>query len=81
VGRRRRRKEVKIIKRKLPKYFICPKCGGRSVEVRVNEPGTLARVQCSGCGLIGENIPVFKSDQHVDVYCRFNDLFYSGKIG
>ncbi len=80
MGRRRRRKTIKIVKRKLPKYFVCPRCGARSVKVTLNETGASAKVQCSQCGLSGE-VEVSGPLHPVDIYCKFSDLFYAGRIG
>ena len=79
MGRRRRRKVVKIVKRTLPKIFTCPRCGGRSVKVTVNQAERKARVACSLCGLSAE-LPAPPSSQPVDIYCRFSDLFYERKL-
>jgi len=78
LGRRRKRKTIKIVKKKLPKYFVCPRCGARSVVVVVE--GEMAKVKCSQCGL-SANLQIVGPSHPVDIYCRFSDLFYAGKIG
>ncbi|WP_309492331.1 hypothetical protein [Candidatus Hecatella orcuttiae] len=79
MGRRRRKKVVKIIKRTLPKFFICPRCGGRSIHVTISPGEGNASVRCSLCGLTGE-VPAPPGSQPVDVYCKFSDMFYARKI-
>lgn len=80
MGRRRRRKVVKVVKKKLPKYFVCPRCGAHAVKVVMGEIGSVAKVQCSQCGLVGE-IQITGPSHPIDIYCKFSDLFYSGQIG
>lgn len=77
---RRRRKVVKVIKRGLPKVFLCPKCGSQSVSVRVRRPEAKAAVTCGSCGLSAE-VDAGLREQPVDLYCRFTDKFYGGAIG
>jgi len=79
LGRRRKRKTIKIVKKKLPKYFTCPRCGAHAVKVTLSEIKDKAFVRCGVCGLSSE-IPVTGSTQPVDIYCRFADLFYAGQI-
>jgi len=78
LGRRRRRKVVKVVKKTLPKIFVCPRCGGNSVKVIMGQGGK-AIVKCSICQLSAE-LPVSPTSQPVDLYCQFTDLFYSGKL-
>jgi transcription elongation factor Elf1 len=78
LGRRRRRKVVKIVKKTLPKIFVCPRCGGNSVKVIISSGGK-ALVKCSLCGLNAE-LEAQPNTQPVDLYCRFTDLFYAGKL-
>lgn len=79
MGRRRRRKTIKIVKRTLPKIFTCPRCGGRSVKVTLKQAEGKAHVACSLCGLSAE-LPASPSSQPVDIYCKFSDLFYERKL-
>ncbi|MHC1563856.1 MAG: hypothetical protein ACXQTF_00820 [Candidatus Hecatellaceae archaeon] len=80
MGRRRRRKVVKIVRKTLPKVFVCPRCGARSVKVLMKAGTGKAKVTCSICGLTAE-FPVSPSSQPVDIYCQFSDLFYARKLG
>jgi len=75
---RRRRKVVKLPKKKLPKTFLCPKCGEEAVRV-IMEKAAPAIVMCGKCGLKAE-ISVSPQDQLVDLYCKFTDKFYSGAL-
>ena len=72
---RKRQKVVKIIKRKLPDLFLCPRCGKNTVKVNIDPKHEIARVVCGDCGLTGE----FRTTDRVepiDVYCIFIDQFY-----
>lgn len=76
---RRRRKAVRVVKRRLPKIFACPSCGEDTVRVELHRSSRRAIVQCSACRLAGE-FEVSPVDQIVDIYCKFTDDFYSGRI-
>jgi transcription elongation factor Elf1 len=76
---RRRRKVVRVVKRRLPKIFTCPNCGEDAVRVELHRSSRRAVVQCSACHLAGE-FEVSPANQIVDIYCKFNDDFHSGRI-
>jgi transcription elongation factor Elf1 len=74
---RRRKKVVHIPKKRLPKFFSCPRCGKETVLVEINrEEGGHAVAQCSSCGL-KEEFQVRQAQGEVDVYCMLTDRVYS----
>lgn len=76
LGRRRRR-VVAPIKITLPKFFLCPKCGKKSVRIEMMKEKARALVQCGDCGL-KEEFTIAPHSEPVDIYCKFTDHFYKG---
>jgi transcription elongation factor Elf1 len=72
---RRRRKVVHIPKKRLPKFFSCPKCGKETVRVEIFREEGRAVVGCSSCG-VQEEFPIKIAQGEVDVYCMFTDKVY-----
>jgi transcription elongation factor Elf1 len=72
---RRRRKVVRIPKKRLPKFFSCPKCGKETVRVEIFREEGRAVVGCSSCGL-QEEFPIKPAQGEVDIYCMFTDRVY-----
>jgi transcription elongation factor Elf1 len=76
---RRRKKVVHIPKKKLPKFFSCPRCGKETVRVEITrEDGGHAIVQCSSCGL-KEEFTIRPAQGEVDVYCMLTDSVYGNQ--
>lgn len=73
---RRRRKVVRIPKKRLPRIFLCPKCGDKAVKVTIEKGQGSALVKCGGCGL-KEEFSVSPAMQPIDVYCKFTDSYYA----
>jgi transcription elongation factor Elf1 len=79
MGRRKRRKIVKKVVRKIPKIFICPKCGKQSVFVNINKEENNAYVRCGSCEL-NATVELYLGGEPVDAYNLFVDKYYSGII-
>ena len=76
---RRRRKVVKVVRRRLPELYLCPKCGKNTVKATVNKKKERVAVICSNCGL-NAAYPIDTSMAEVDAYCAFVDAFYRGDV-
>ena len=72
---RRRRKVVKIVKRALPEFYLCPRCGKNTVKATINRKQEQVVVVCGSCGLNA----AFQAQprmEGVDAYCLFVDNYY-----
>lgn len=74
MGRRRRR-VVRIVKKKLPTVFVCPRCGEEAVRVTIAKDTGKATVLCALCNLRNE-FQAHPAAQPIDVYSYFTDVFY-----
>ena len=72
---RRRKKVVHIPKKRLPKFFSCPKCGKETVRVEIFREASRAVAGCSSCGF-QEEFQVKPAQSEVDVYCMLTDRVY-----
>src|SRR6267378_4144395 len=77
MGRRRRR-VVRIVKKKLPTVFVCPRCGEEAVRVSIDKQTGKAIVACAICQLKDE-FQAHPQAQAIDVYSYFTDRFYGVK--
>jgi transcription elongation factor Elf1 len=77
LGRRRRR-VVRIVKKKLPTVFTCPRCGEEAVRVTIDKQTGHATVLCALCQLKDE-FPAHPAAQMIDIYSYFTDRFYGVK--
>src|SRR5207253_4260791 len=75
---RRRRRVVRIVKKKLPTVFTCPRCGEEAVRVTIDKQTGHATVLCALCQLKDE-FPAHPQAQAIDVYSYFTDRFYGVK--
>jgi transcription elongation factor Elf1 len=72
---RRRKKVIRIPKKRLPKFFSCPKCGKETVQVELYREERRAVAGCSSCGF-REDFTVKPAQGEVDVYCMLTDRVY-----
>lgn len=77
MGRRRRR-VIRIVKKKLPTVFVCPRCGEEAVRVTIAKDTGKATVLCALCSLKDE-FQAHPAAQMIDVYSYFADRFYGVK--
>ncbi len=71
MGRRRRR-VVRIVDKKLPTVFMCPRCGEEAVRITIAKDTGKAVVLCAMCQLKDE-FQAHPAAQAIDVYSYFTD--------
>jgi len=72
LGRRRRKKVIKIYKPKIPKVFVCPICGNTSLDIRIDRKKGVGYAKCAICGLEWEtNVKPY--EEKIDIYHRLFD--------
>lgn len=72
---RKRQKVVRIVRRKLPEFYLCPNCGKNTIKVHLHKDKGNTTVICASCGL-RTSFPVTKDLAEVDAYCLFVDKYY-----
>jgi transcription elongation factor Elf1 len=79
MGGRKRKKVVKKVKKTIPKIFVCPNCGGKSLTISINKDeekgGRVAIIKCGRCN-ISDTIEVANIEDTVDAYGKFIDRYY-----
>ncbi len=75
---RRRRKVVRIPKKRLPKVFLCPKCGREAIRVITVKDSNLATVTCGACGL-KDTVQTVPAWAPVDIYSTWADRYYKSE--
>jgi len=78
VGRRRKKKVIKIYKPKIPKVFICPVCGSQSLNIEIDRKHGVAIAKCGICGLEWSTI-VKQYEEKIDIYHRLFDEVIEGE--
>lgn len=73
---RRRRKAVKIVRRRLPEFYLCPRCGKNTVRATIKKKQDKVVVVCGSCGLKA-NFKAGPQIAEVDAYCLFVDGYYN----
>ena len=74
MGRRSRKKVVKVYKPKILKIFTCPVCGSKSLNILIDKKNLKARARCPTCGLDWET-NVKSYEEKIDIYHRLFDEY------
>jgi transcription elongation factor Elf1 len=75
---RRRRKVIHVPKKRLPKIFLCPKCGKEAIRITILTGEQKGAIKCGSCGLTDE-VPTNPAFKDIDVYCKFIDKYYAAR--
>ncbi len=81
MGKRRKRRKpiIRRAPRTLPKVFQCPNCGMKTLTIDFDKNTKKAIIRCGSCKLYAE-LEVPTAHHEVDVYAKFLDLFFEGKL-
>ena len=74
---RKRRKVIQTVRKTLPKVFICPNCGTRSIRITQPEKSKF-KVVCGSCSITKEYESSWK--ESIDIYNDFADSYTRGEI-
>ncbi|MHA1584100.1 MAG: hypothetical protein ACTSWL_02505 [Promethearchaeota archaeon] len=75
MGRRKRKKIVYRPMRLLPKVFVCPKCGHKTMKAKMKQADDKVLIECGHCGtqqLVSKN----KLTEPVDAFGDFIDIYF-----
>lgn len=75
MGGRKRKKEIKRMKKTIPKVFACPNCGEKTLSISINREEGKATVKCGRCNMVDE-ITIVNVEEAVDAYGKFLDKYY-----
>ena len=75
---RRRRKEAKIVKKTLPEFYPCPRCGKNTAKATVNKKTGRIVVMCGNCNLRA-SMEAPPDTMEIDAYNIFVDNYYGAR--
>lgn len=84
MGSRKKRRVIKIIKKSLPKVFLCPNCGMSSIRIKLQLDDFI--VTCGSCDLTPSDRWLLdkklnlKKKEPVDIFNEFVDDYMSGGL-
>ena len=84
MGSRKKRRVIKIIKKSLPKVFLCPNCGMSSIRIKLQIDDFI--VTCGSCNLTPSDKWLtnqklnLKKKEPVDIFNAFVDDYMSGDL-
>ncbi|MHA1311985.1 MAG: hypothetical protein ACTSWR_08150 [Candidatus Helarchaeota archaeon] len=75
MGRRRKQKVQKRVRKTLPKVFTCPECGKVTITIEIHKDKKIAYLKCGNCKLEAKIEANYLSEP-VDIYGDFLDKYY-----
>jgi transcription elongation factor Elf1 len=75
MGRRKRKKITYRPAKVLPKIFVCPSCGHKTMKTKLKHKDDKAIVQCGHCG-IAQEVPKTEISEPVDAFGEFIDIYF-----